>query len=168
VGCAYGSFLRQAASEFDCTGCDISEHAVRVATSRVPAASVFRSDIHDLDLTVGYDVITCFDVLEHVPGVEQALERLYRLLKPGGTLVATMPVYDGLVGKLVERLDHDPTHVHKIARYNWLERFRSVGFDAVAWKGIIRFYFGGPFYLHWCSSFLRRVSPAILVTGQVR
>jgi SAM-dependent methyltransferase len=165
VGCAYGAFLREAAGDFVCSGCDISAHAVRVAAARVPTARIFHAAIHEIEPSAAYDVITCFDVLEHVPDIDRALLHLRTLLKPGAALVATMPVYDTLVGRLVERLDRDPTHVHKLSRYEWLDRITAAGFRLVSWKGILRYYGGGPCYLHWCGNIVRRFSPAILVTA---
>lgn len=41
------------------------------------------------------DAILSLDVLEHVPDYHQALREFVRVLKPGGTLVATFPFTDG-------------------------------------------------------------------------
>lgn len=165
VGCAYGSFLREASQYFTVQGCDVSAHAVEVAKKRVPNALVFQSDLLGIKTLTRYDVITCFDVLEHIPAIDQALSHLYKLLKPGGALVVTMPVYDTVVGKLVRHLDRDPTHAHKISRYEWLDLLGATGFCQLFWKGIFRYYFGGSFYFHYCCHALRRFSPAILITG---
>lgn len=165
VGCAYGAFLREAVNEFKVHGCDVSSHAVKVAAHRVTEARVFQSDIFSIPLVAMYDVITCFDVLEHIPDVDRALAHLKRLLKSGGAFVVTVPVYDTVVGRLVECLDQDPTHVHKISRYEWLDRITAAGFSQITWRGILRFYFGGPFYLHYSGRNIRRYSPAILITG---
>jgi len=165
VGCAYGAFLREAVNEFEVHGCDISAHAIEIASARVASARLFKSDIFGIQQTAAYDVITCFDVLEHEPAVDRALCHLRGLLRPGGALVVTVPVYDTFVGKLVKRLDRDPTHVQKLSRYEWLDRVASAGFHRISWKGILRYYLGGPCYIHWCSRIIRRVSPAILITG---
>ena len=165
IGCAYGAFLKEAVGQFETHGCDISAHAVKIAAERVPAATVFHSDIFGVQSIAKYDVITCFDVLEHVSDVDRALAHLRSLIKPRGALVVTVPVYDGFVGRLVETFDNDPTHVHKISRYQWLGRLGAAGFQQISWKGILRFYLGGPFYLHYCARFIRRFSPAILLSG---
>jgi len=165
VGCAYGAFLKEAVHEFEAHGCDISSHAVKIAAKRVPAATVFQSDVFGIQPIAKYDVITCFDVLEHISDVDRALAHLLSLIKPRGALVVTVPVYDTFVGRLVETFDNDPTHVHKISRYQWLGRLAAAGFQQISWKGILRFYFGGPFYLHYCGRFIRRFSPAILLSG---
>lgn len=165
VGCAYGAFLKEAVSHFEVDGCDISTHAVTIAAQRVPAATVFQSHLFDIQSRAKYDVITCFDVLEHIPDVDRALAHLRSLIRPGGALVATVPVYDTFVGRLVEAFDRDPTHVHKISRYQWLDRLGAAGLQQISWKGILRVYLGGPFYLHYCARIVRQFSPAILLTG---
>lgn len=38
-----------------------------------------------------FDILGCFEVLEHVPDYKAALAEMFRVLKPGGHLVATFP-----------------------------------------------------------------------------
>ena len=163
VGCAYGAFLREAERVFDVEGCDVSAHAVAVAATRVRSARVFRADIREIEGTSAYDAIACFDVLEHVPDLAEALQCLRRLLRPRGALVVAVPVYDTPIGALVGYLDRDPTHVHKLSRYAWLERLQNAGFRIVSWKGIFRYHAGGRWYLHWCARVIRCCSPAVLI-----
>jgi SAM-dependent methyltransferase len=40
-----------------------------------------------------FDRIICSEVLEHIPDDDAALVELYRVLKPGGTLAATVPTW---------------------------------------------------------------------------
>ena len=104
-------------------------HAVDVASERLPAVRVFQSDVLGLSPGGDHDVITSFDVLEHVPDLDAALARLRAMLKPGGVLAIAVPVYDTPVGRLAGRLDKDPTHVHKLSRYEWLDRLDAAGFE---------------------------------------
>jgi SAM-dependent methyltransferase len=41
-----------------------------------------------------FDAILCIDVIEHVDNDEQALSEIYRVLKPGGQLVISVPNYN--------------------------------------------------------------------------
>jgi SAM-dependent methyltransferase len=43
-----------------------------------------------------FDVIVALDILEHVRDDEAALREFYRVLKPGGRVVATVPAYQSL------------------------------------------------------------------------
>lgn len=166
VGCAYGAFVREAQEHFSCVGCDISEHAVQVAAERYPGTEFFVSDVNRIDRAERFDVITCFDILEHVPELHSALGHLRGLLSADGVLVMTVPVYDTAVGQLVGMLDKDPTHVHKNSRYWWQETLAECGYELVDWHGILRYYFGHNLYLHWSNRLIRPFSPAILLVAK--
>lgn len=51
----------------------------------------------------GFDVVTAFYVLEHVPDIHAAINAYCALLKPGGLLVAAVPFVDGLQPRLLGR-----------------------------------------------------------------
>lgn len=163
LGCAYGAFLRQAVSRFDCTGCDISRHAATIAQERVPTARISATNLLDVETDARFDVVTCLDVLEHIPDLDGALAKVRRLLLPDGVLMLVVPTYDTWVGRLVERIDKDPTHVHKWSRYAWVERLAASGYRVLGWKGILRCYLGGAVYLHLPTTLVRGYSPAIMV-----
>lgn len=163
IGCAYGSFIKEAEKYFDVNGSDISEHAIEIAQKRLPECTFTVSDINNLQFDRKFDAITCFDILEHVPNIEEALNKLKVLLSTSGVILISVPVYDGFVGKLVTKLDKDPTHVHKISRYGWLDLLQSNGFEIINWEGIWRYYFKNTFYLHYQSTLTRFTTPAILI-----
>jgi SAM-dependent methyltransferase len=48
-----------------------------------------------------FDVVVMLHVIEHVPNPLGTLEEIYRVLKPGGTLVLETPRYDSLMFKLL-------------------------------------------------------------------
>lgn len=163
VGCAYGLFIQEAAAAgFRVSGCDISKHAVEVARGRTPGANVFEADAAGLPPDRLYNVVTCFDIIEHVEDLDAAFSALWKVIKPSGILVMTVPVYDTLVGKAVAKLDKDPTHIHKHSRYWWLSQLKKRGFEVLSWKGIWRYYFPGV-YLHYLSRATRSFSPAVIV-----
>jgi predicted SAM-dependent methyltransferase len=47
------------------------------------------------------DVVVMLHVIEHVPDPLQPLEAIFRVLKPGGSLVIETPRYDSLMFKLM-------------------------------------------------------------------
>src|SRR5439155_30930 len=92
-------------------------------------------------------------------------ENAGRLLRPGGLLVFTVPVYDGPLGWLVDRLDHDETHVHRRGRDFWLEQVPP-SFTVRHYTGVWRYFFFGRFYLNLMSRVCRRWTTAILVVAE--
>lgn len=163
IGCAYGSFLKEAKEFYKVEGVDISSHAVNIAKSRLPNTKIWQSDLQSINGNKKYDVVTCFDVIEHIPNIREALRHLQFLLADKGALVITVPVYDTIVGKMVDKLDKDPTHVHKNSRYWWINLLQEEGYEILTWKGIWRYYFKNIFYLHHINLFTRSFTPAIII-----
>lgn len=57
----------------------------------------FHGDITDIPLGDQVaDVVLCSEVLEHVPEPAKALSELHRILKPGGHLILTTPMLEGI------------------------------------------------------------------------
>jgi SAM-dependent methyltransferase len=101
--------------------------------------------------------------VEHVEDLPGAFAELRRVLRPGGLLAFVVPVYDGLTGPLVRRLDKDPTHIHKWARNQWIGAVQSFGFELVDWVGLFRYLIPGGPYLFRRSRRVRDHCPAVLV-----
>ncbi|HAV43452.1 TPA: hypothetical protein DCX15_05500 [bacterium] len=55
-------------------------------------------DVQDMHMfeDSSFDVIICSEVLEHVPSPHRAISEIYRILKPGGKLLLTVPFDIGL------------------------------------------------------------------------
>lgn len=53
-----------------------------------------------------FDLITCIDVVEHLPFPERALENMWRALKPGGTLVIRAPYLYSVKGLVTKFTPH--------------------------------------------------------------
>jgi SAM-dependent methyltransferase len=111
-------------------------------------------------VTGPFDLITAFDVLEHIPSIDETLSWIAANVRPGGELLFVVPVYDGPFGFLVRSLDRDPTHVHKQGRGFWLSA-ASRHLCLVAWWGLFRYLVAGRFYVHAPARAWRRFSPAI-------
>ena len=90
VGCSTGSFVA-AAVRAGCVaeGLDISREAVEIA--RDAGLLAHHGRVEDFEPTQPYDTITAFDVLEHSPEPRAFVKRLRGWLRPGGTLVLTLP-----------------------------------------------------------------------------
>lgn len=113
IGCSSGLFLDEARKAgFAVKGAEIS-----------PESSAFAHDHFGLDVHTGdwrdagyadasFDVVTLFDVIEHLTDPQAELEAIIRLLKPGGLLLQSTPDIDGLSPRLsylvARRIDYWP------------------------------------------------------------
>lgn len=84
--------------------------SIRVFSSEFPCAEVPDSS---------YDAVLLLDVLEHLPDERAALADVYRVLKPGGCVIITVPAFGFLWS------DHDK-RAHHVRRYRKSELFRSL------------------------------------------
>lgn len=91
AGCATGLFLEVArAADWDAEGLDISSYALSKARER--GFRVHQGTLPDPALPdESYDVITLWDVIEHVPDPAAVVRDCRRLLKPGGLLAMSTP-----------------------------------------------------------------------------
>ena len=166
VGCGLGSFLEQARLRhpiWELNGTDIDRTGVETTLARVPEAEVVNiSADQQSHPDQCFDIVTAWDVLEHVEALNDAGDSIAAMLRPGGIFVFVVPVYDGPLGPVVEYLDKDPTHLHKRGRDWWLD-WAAERFDILDWHGIFRYLVPGGRYIHLSTQPLRRFSTAILV-----
>lgn len=89
VGCAQGNFIYVArAKGWDASGVEVSKRFSSIARDFFKL-NVLTGTLEDQDFAPeSFDVITCFDVLEHLRDPVQFLEDCRRLLRKGGILIA--------------------------------------------------------------------------------
>ena len=103
VGTAGGAFL-EAAKRFgyDATGLEPSRYLVDCCKER--GLDAVQGTIDDFKAADGtYDLITLWDVIEHLARPKDALRRIHQLLKPGGVLLINYPDIGTWQAKLAGR-----------------------------------------------------------------
>lgn len=100
VGCGTGEMTDMLAEFGTVTAIDGSEDAVEHCRARFGAGLDVRVGTIPADLPPAgsSDVVTAFDVIEHLDDDAEALRCLHRVLRPGGTLVVTVPAFAFLWG----------------------------------------------------------------------
>lgn len=149
VGCATGSFLSLAKGRgWECRGVEVSAFAAARAREST-GCEIFCGKLVDAPFGDGsFDVITMWDLLEHLPVPLQGLENARRLLKPSGVLLVNTPNENSLLRKVarflyrgsggwitapVNRLYH-PYHLYYFGAETLTVLFRRAGFELVVMK----------------------------------
>jgi SAM-dependent methyltransferase len=119
LGCAYGFFLKEADRFFDASGIELAEDAAD--SCRHAGLNVLSGVADEANMArVGeLDVITLFDVIEHLPDPFATLALCRRHLKPGGIIVITTGDFASPVARLAGakwRLMTPPQHLWFLTR----------------------------------------------------
>lgn len=139
VGCSTGLFLDRARkAEFDAMGVEFSDDSADFARARF-GLTVERGSIHDSRaVPESFDVLTMFDVIEHVPDPLADMAAALRLLKPGGWFVLSTPNIDGLFPRasypLARTLDYwphpePPYHLYQFSVATLTAMLARAGFE---------------------------------------
>ncbi|MCP4539557.1 MAG: class I SAM-dependent methyltransferase [Chloroflexi bacterium] len=101
VGCYTGVFIEIASRHgWDVWGVEPSQWAVEQAQAR--GLRVVQGTLDTADLPQAhFDVVTMWDVIEHVTDPRESLDQVYGLLKPGGLLVVHTIDIDSLFARLM-------------------------------------------------------------------
>ena len=96
AGCGSGRTMQELADYGQVSGIELDPAAAGLARDRnVGEVQVGRLEELPWD-DATFDLITCLDVIEHVPDDVVALRELLRVCKPGGHLLVTVPAYQSL------------------------------------------------------------------------
>jgi SAM-dependent methyltransferase len=137
IGCAYGFFLQEARSYFDVHGIEIAEDAA--AYCRANGLDV-RTGLADAATLSGFgelDVVTLFDVIEHLPEPAETLALAHRQLRRGGILVLTTGDFGSLFAKALGpkwRLMTPPQHLWYFTRAGIECLADRLGFDVLRFE----------------------------------
>jgi len=118
IGCAFGFFLKLCDEyNLETYGLDISDYAIRKA-KKITKAKLYLRDINDmLDIFSDeyFDLVTMFDIIEHVKNPCDLLTEVHRVLKRGDKIVITTPNVNA-IAKLLKGNQwvgfSDPSHLY--------------------------------------------------------
>jgi SAM-dependent methyltransferase len=124
AGCGSGRTLEELVDYGEVSGLELNAEAAELARGR-DLGEVVVGRLEELPWAEEtFDLITCLDVIEHVPDDVAALVELRRVCRPGGWLLVTVPAYQFLWSR------HDEAN-HHYRRYARPSLQRAAG--AAGW-----------------------------------
>ena len=138
IGCAMGYFLLQAKNiGWEVEGLERSEYAVRSAREHFNL-TIHHETLEDNSLpSESYQLVTLFDVIEHVQNAAKAFQELQRIVKPKGWVVITTPNEGGWTRIVMRKywFHFKPLEHAYFFSNNTLRKFlENHGFEVVYWE----------------------------------
>lgn len=109
VGCGTGYVLQGVAAAFPdarLCGTEAQTEGLQFAAARVPRAGFLQMDARRMPFEREFDAIGAFDVIEHIAEDEAVLAQMHRALRPGGSLLLTVPQHPFLWSEYDVRAHH--------------------------------------------------------------
>lgn len=102
IGSGDGRFVDHMASEgWHATGLDFSPAAQALAEARRGGGRFLCGSVFDHDFAPSsIDVVTLWQVFEHIGEPHEFLDRIHTLMRPGGVFIAAVPNIEGLSARL--------------------------------------------------------------------
>ena len=147
VGCGRGSFLLEARKRgWEIFGTEYSKSAVNLCEQSGITMKSGQLNPEEF-MTKDFDVITSFEVIEHINNPNEELRNIYSLLRSGGLFYCTTPNFNSMLRYYLktdyniivypEHLSYyDKKSLNKIAKRNGLRpiKFQSTGISITRFK----------------------------------
>jgi trans-aconitate methyltransferase len=127
VGCGNGfvlAGLHARRPDLRIGGTDLYAEGLRTARTRLPNVPLVQADACRLPTARQYDAVGIFDVLEHIDDDRRVLGELFRVVRPGGGLLVTVPQHR----MLWSPMDVLACHRRRYARRELIDKVAGAGF----------------------------------------
>ena len=133
VGCGEGVFVNYARKRgFEAYGIDFSQESIQAGMQLYSLDSIFNctlQEVQDKTLISQFDVITLFEVIEHLDNPGNFLFEVTKLLKNDGHIIISVPYRDKW--PITEFNDYPPHHLTRWTEKSLRTFFISNNFDIV-------------------------------------
>ena len=127
LGCGVGGMLQPLSAYGRVVGTDVTLQGLQYCSERKFPLLVACNGPHGCFRDASLDCVTAFDALEHIEDDVGTLREIHRMLKPGGTLIASGPAYQFLYAQQ-DRITH---HVRRYTLGELAGKARAAGFEIV-------------------------------------
>ncbi len=107
IGCASGTFLQHWDRHHHLFGVELNKNNAQIARNN--GITIYQDFVENVPFERQFDVVTCYNILEHLPNPGPVLEKLTQILKKGGILVIEVPTIEC---KLYRKLSKKEIHWH--------------------------------------------------------
>jgi len=129
IGPANGFLLKELSLRgFSGEAIDISKEAVKQINKNLKLnrnINVYCGDFMKSKIKNKYDLIFCFEVLEHIKNDKDALNQIARLIKPGGKVMLSFPAHK----KYWSKIDEQKGHFRRYERKEAWDKISNSGFE---------------------------------------
>lgn len=138
LGTGSGFFLLAAHESFPkahLSGIEFDDRLLEATQKRAPFANTWQGNVEIFDIPgEKFDVITSFQVIEHLYKPESMVKKVAHHLKPGGLFIFTTPNLGGVGAKLMRSSWHGyrDDHVSMKSAYQWVDLLKRCGFVPVS------------------------------------
>ncbi len=152
IGCASGEFLYSISeiSNMQLQGVDIGEEIIALGKERY----FLDLKVHNYETSsqdTKYDIITAFDIFEHVKYPARMLRNIGKDLNANGALILTVPLIDSLFARIMGRkwyLFIPPYHLNYFTKKSIKYFCNNNGFEIKSIKYYGKFYYSRHIFYH--------------------
>ena len=126
IGCATGDFILHLLDQpkLEITGSEVYLAGLQAARKRLPQVEFVQFDVTQGIIGQSYDIISAFDVLEHIEDDRAAIAHIYDMLSDEGITLISAPQHPFLWG----RLDEIVRHKRRYTRAEMVSKLSESGF----------------------------------------
>lgn len=126
-GCGPGGNFKFLSKYGEVLGIDASGEAITACREKGISNVMEARDLNEFHPNIKFDLVTNFDVLEHISEDEEFLRDLHRFMNPEGHVLLAVPAYQFLWSQLDEILGHKRRYTRKEIK----QKFNRCGYEVV-------------------------------------
>ena len=129
IGCGTGDFIRQIANNehLEITGSEIYLKGLVYAKKNLPGVDFVQIDVTQGTIGKQFQIITAFDVIEHIENDTAAISNIRKMLEKHGTLIISVPQHMFLWSNLDEIVKHK----RRYSRQEMVTKLKNNGFEII-------------------------------------
>jgi SAM-dependent methyltransferase len=127
IGCGTGDFIQQIANteNLEITGSEVYLKGLVYAKKKLPNLDFVQFDVTQGKIGEQFDIVTAFDVIEHIDNDNAALANINQMLNKDGVVILSVPQHMFLWS----RLDEIVKHKRRYSKRELVTKLKENGFE---------------------------------------